>query len=347
MAPPRALSPHTPIVVRDARSDAVVAHFLGGKPAGEVCDALERLTGSPGCLVLGEKSSQGAPLVLTESDVIQSGTYHWRVAISRSSSQPSSQPPQPPYSHTRHRNHDWSSQLAASVLAILILGSGIQLLIMLAALPFCDYRWSCAFRYYRAVISFIDGPFKVFAFFAAIQAAGRNPGRWLWFVKHLRLNHTRFSHIRLGALQGWVSRVWGERSSAAAAAGGRREDEGRGGGRGKEDRRDAGRGGGRGGRSGRGGRGVRKSSSSPFQGKRAEAGSSEFTQKEAGSGSGLEGRVGFRPVLPAPSCDLFDPPGSSRRLPSSSSSSSPSSSVLRRSRSDGGGGGDASKPKAD
>ncbi|CAI5512162.1 unnamed protein product [Closterium sp. Naga37s-1] len=79
MAPARVLPLPTAIVVRDARSDAVLAQFLGGKPAGEVCDALERLTGSPGCLVLGDKASQGAPLVLTESDVIQSGTYHWRV----------------------------------------------------------------------------------------------------------------------------------------------------------------------------------------------------------------------------------------------------------------------------
>ncbi|CAI5473373.1 unnamed protein product [Closterium sp. Yama58-4] len=157
----------TAIVVRDARSDAVLAQFLGGKPAGEVCDALERLTGSPGCLVLGDKASQGAPLVLTESDVIQSGTYHWRVAVTRSSSQPTAQPTHPPYNHTRHRHHDWSSQLAASILAILILGSGIQLLIMLAALPFCGYRWSCAFSHYRSFISFIDGPFKVFAFAAA------------------------------------------------------------------------------------------------------------------------------------------------------------------------------------
>ncbi|CAI5533377.1 unnamed protein product [Closterium sp. Naga37s-1] len=95
MAPARVLPLPTAIVVRDARSDAVLAQFLGGKPAGELCDALERLTGSPGCLVLGDKASQGAPLVLTESDVIQSGTYHWRVAITRSSSHPTTQPHTP------------------------------------------------------------------------------------------------------------------------------------------------------------------------------------------------------------------------------------------------------------
>ncbi|CAI5466879.1 unnamed protein product [Closterium sp. Yama58-4] len=380
MAPARVLPLPTAIVVRDARSDSVLAQFLGGKPAGEVCDALERLTGSPGCLVLGDKASQGAPLVLTESDVIQTGTYYWRVAVTRSSSQPISQPAHPPYNHTRHRHHDWSAQLAASVLAILILGCGIQLFIMLAALPFCSYRWSCAFSHYRSFISFIDGPFKVFAFAAAVQAAGRSPGRWLWFVKHLR-----FNHIRLNPFQGWFSRlrILGKSGSGTRVGQAYRGEIGFGGetgleGKGaREEKRDSGRKG----RGGRGGRGARKSSS--CQGKQGEAGSGRGSDTGLVMEPGLAAARGLGkpgsafapprelvnshdsfPVASALSHDAGSPcsmpfssaaffntsplrPFASRGSLPGKLSSSLSAYIVRRSISDGGGSGDVSKRKED
>eukprot|EP00271_Cylindrocystis_brebissonii_P022401 TRINITY_DN8614_c0_g1_i1.p1 TRINITY_DN8614_c0_g1~~TRINITY_DN8614_c0_g1_i1.p1 ORF type:complete len:111 (+),score=7.48 TRINITY_DN8614_c0_g1_i1:41-334(+) len=46
-----------------------------------------------------------------------------------------------------------------------------------AALPICNYRWHCAFGWYRAIISHIDGPFKVITFCTAVWAATqRRPG---------------------------------------------------------------------------------------------------------------------------------------------------------------------------
>ena len=73
----------------------------------------------------------------------------------------------------------WKGRLAAVIVALIVLGAVGQLLIMSLALPFCDYRWSCANTYYRTFISHIDGPFKLITFYTALQTAKANPQKWL------------------------------------------------------------------------------------------------------------------------------------------------------------------------
>ena len=81
----------------------------------------------------------------------------------------------------------WKGRLAAVIVALIVLGVVGQLLIMSLALPFCDYRWSCANNCYRTFISHIDGPFKLITFYTALQTAKANPQKWLRFLDFRRI----------------------------------------------------------------------------------------------------------------------------------------------------------------
>ena len=91
----------------------------------------------------------------------------------------------------------YAKRISGVFVALVVLGSVVQLCILAIALPFCNHDWHCAHGWYKAFISHIDGPFKIMTFVAAVKAAQAKPDFWLSVVGVNWLFGERRSKIKI------------------------------------------------------------------------------------------------------------------------------------------------------